>query len=63
MEDEKGTSYRRLTSFEIDEELRRWLDLKVVSRIEAGVPRNERTMGAVIRDLLNEARVREEVAA
>jgi hypothetical protein len=63
MGDERDAPKRSLTSFEIPEDLRAWLDRKIVERIEAGLPRDERSMGAVIRDLLNEAREREAVAA
>lgn len=63
MGDEREAPKRNLTSFEIPENLRVWLDKKIVQRIELGMPHGERSMGAVIRDLLNEARERDERAA
>ena len=54
---------KALTSLEIDEDTKRWLELKVAERFVEGRPFGERSMGAVIRDILTEQRKREEQAA
>lgn len=47
-------------SVQLDAEVKRWLVQKSVERQLAGLPLNERSMGAVIRDLIDEARKRDE---
>lgn len=63
MADTGDTAPRRLTSFEIDEDLRKWLDRKVAARIIEDRPKEERTIGAIIREALRDARERDEQIA
>lgn len=57
---------RTVLAVEVDPDLKRWLELKAAERIVEGRPYGERSMGAVIRDILDTARAeseREELAA
>lgn len=52
---EQQDEKRDVLSVEVHPELKRWLELKAAERIIAGRPFGERSMGAVIRDILSAA--------
>lgn len=47
---------RTVLAVEVEPDLKRWLELKAAARIVEGRPYGERSMGAVIRDILDTAR-------
>ncbi len=51
---------RQVVTVEVDAEIKRWLERKAAERIIEGRPHGERSVGAVIRDLLSTAQLAEE---
>jgi Arc/MetJ-type ribon-helix-helix transcriptional regulator len=56
---EQQRRQRNLTSIELDDELREWIDEQVARRIIEKRPHGERSMAAVIREVLHDARQRD----
>jgi hypothetical protein len=52
---------RQTVTIEVEPDVKRWLERKAAERIIEGRPHGERSVGAVIRDLLHDA-VRSEKA-
>lgn len=52
---EQQDEKRAVLAVEVQPDLKRWLELKAAERIIEGRPFGERSMGAVIRDILSAA--------
>lgn len=62
-EQTEQTERRTVVTVELDPELLQWLKRQSANRLLEGRPHGERSMGAVVRDLIAEAREKEAVAA
>jgi len=58
-QDEKRT----VITIEVDADVKRWLEFKAAERMIEGRPHGERSVGAVVRELLTNAMTEEQVAA
>jgi plasmid stability protein len=60
---EQQDEKRSILAVELDPDLKRWIELKAAERIIEGRPHGERSMGAVIRDILTAALEAEKAVA
>ena len=60
---EQQEEKRHVLAVEVHPDLKKWLELKAAERIIEGRPHGERSMGAVIRDILSAAKEAEAMVA